>query len=203
MEFKRVVEGRRSIRRFLPEPVPREDILEMLELATWAANASNKQMWRFYVVTNRDKIAAMRDAVDSELKRLQVSAGKRPQTDFYSVLFEGAPVTIAVAYSAYRSSMEELMERAGLTRDEIASRRQRPDIQSIGAAIQLLLCAAYEKGYGTCWMSAPMVARRDLESIIGVREGETLCALVALGRPAEAATGSSRKPVEQVTTFVE
>ncbi len=203
MEFRQAVLGRKSVRRFLPDPVPKEDLLDMLSLATRAANASNRQMWRFYVVTNRGKIAQMRDAVDSEVKRFKSLAGRQPESDFYSTFFAGAPVTIAVAYAGYRSGMEDVMEAAGLGRDEVTSRRQRPDIQSIGAGIQVLLCAAYEKGYGTCWMTAPMVARPQLESILGVPEGQTLCALIALGRPAEDPPRTPRLPVEKVTTFIE
>ena len=203
MEFRKVIEGRRSIRQFLPDPVPREDILDMLRLATQAASASNRQMWRFYVVTDGDKIAAMRDAVVSETARVRSLAGKPAETDPFAVVFAGAPVTIAVACAAYASRTRAILEQAGLDKEEVASRIQRPDIQSVAAAIQILLCAAYEKGYGTCWMSAPMIARPQIEAVLGVPEGEALCALVALGRPDGLPPKTPRRPVEEVTRFID
>jgi len=204
MEFKEVVFRRQSIRRFKPEPVPREEILDMLRTATQAANASNKQVWRFIVITNDEVKQRMREAVSQELRRLYELAGRRPpESDFSSTLFSGAPVTIAVAYDKYESAVEPVMRAAGMSEREIVDRRQRPDIQSIGACIQLLLCAAYEKGYGTCWMTAPMVARPQLETILGIEPPLTLCALVALGRPAEAPNKTSRRPVEDLVRFIE
>src|SRR5512138_2640068 len=45
------VRGRRSIRRFLPRPVPREMIQGLLEESRWAPSWSNTQPWEIIVVT--------------------------------------------------------------------------------------------------------------------------------------------------------
>jgi nitroreductase len=50
MQFDEVVKGRRSIRGFKPEPVPRAAIREVLELAMRAPSSLNTQPWNFYVV---------------------------------------------------------------------------------------------------------------------------------------------------------
>ena len=47
MEISEAIKGRRSVRRFKPEPVPREVIENILELAQWAPSAMNQQDWRF------------------------------------------------------------------------------------------------------------------------------------------------------------
>jgi nitroreductase len=51
--------GRRSIRRYRPDPVPDELLAQVLEAGQWAPSASNRQPWDFIVV--RD--AEMRRAV--------------------------------------------------------------------------------------------------------------------------------------------
>ena len=58
MEFDEVVLGRRSIRGYKQEPVPREVIEEVLELAVRAPSSMNTQPWHLYVVTGEvlDKI---------------------------------------------------------------------------------------------------------------------------------------------------
>ena len=56
MEFKKVIEQRRSIRRFKDTPVPSDKILKILEAARIAPSASNRQPWHFIVVENKDTI---------------------------------------------------------------------------------------------------------------------------------------------------
>ncbi len=54
------VKQRRSIRSFRSDPVPEEAILEMLEAARLAPSGSNKQPWRFIVVTDLDERKKLR-----------------------------------------------------------------------------------------------------------------------------------------------
>lgn len=45
-----LLKGRRSIRRYRPDPVPDEMIEQLLEAGQWAPSASNRQPWQFIVV---------------------------------------------------------------------------------------------------------------------------------------------------------
>ena len=49
-EFEKVVETRRSIRRFTDEPVPDEILNRCLDLAMLAPNSCNLQPWEFYII---------------------------------------------------------------------------------------------------------------------------------------------------------
>jgi nitroreductase len=49
-----LLKGRRSIRRYKPDPVPDEMIEQLLEAGRWAPSASNRQPWAFIVV--RDEV---------------------------------------------------------------------------------------------------------------------------------------------------
>lgn len=49
-EFVKVVESRRSVRRFTDEPVPDEIVNKCLDLAMLAPNSCNLQPWEFYWV---------------------------------------------------------------------------------------------------------------------------------------------------------
>jgi len=49
-EFRKIVESRRSVRRFTDAPVPDEVVEDCLDLAMLAPNSSNLQPWEFYVV---------------------------------------------------------------------------------------------------------------------------------------------------------
>src|SRR4030042_164597 len=54
------IRQRRSIRKFLDKPVPREMIDEILEAARLAPSGSNRQPWRFLVVTAPEERAKLR-----------------------------------------------------------------------------------------------------------------------------------------------
>jgi len=60
MTFDDVVLGRRSIRGYKPDPVPKAVIREVIELAMRAPSSLNTQPWNFYVVTGEplDRIRA-------------------------------------------------------------------------------------------------------------------------------------------------
>ncbi len=60
MQFDDVMMGRRSIRGFKVEPVPRELIEEVITLAMRAPSSLNTQPWNFYVITGAplDRIRA-------------------------------------------------------------------------------------------------------------------------------------------------
>jgi nitroreductase len=63
LEFKEVLEKRRSIRKYKDTPISREKILEILEAARIAPSASHRQPWHFIVVENKEtiKILAKRE----------------------------------------------------------------------------------------------------------------------------------------------
>ena len=50
MEFMDAVAARRSIKTFLPDPVPRDVIEKLLDLAVQVPNHRMTQPWRFYVL---------------------------------------------------------------------------------------------------------------------------------------------------------
>jgi nitroreductase len=79
--------------------------------------------------------------------------------------------------------------------------RQRPDLQSVGAAVQLLCTAAHAMGYGSCWMTAPVLAAPAIEELLGVEAPARLAAVVPVGRPAGRPRSSPRRPVDDVLEF--
>src|SRR6202041_1659981 len=60
MQFDDVILGRRSIRGFKPDPVPRALIAEIIGLAMRAPSSMNTQPWNFYIITGEplDRIRA-------------------------------------------------------------------------------------------------------------------------------------------------
>jgi len=63
--FAEAVQSRRSIRRFLPTPVPRETLLSLLDLAARAPSGVNTQPWHVHALSGASK-AALSDAILQE-----------------------------------------------------------------------------------------------------------------------------------------
>lgn len=67
-EITRIVDGvireRRSIRGFLPTPVPKETILEILDVAARAPSGTNTQPWQVIVVDGAKKEALSKELVE-------------------------------------------------------------------------------------------------------------------------------------------
>ena len=201
------LEGRASVRRFLPDPVPRGDVRAMIGLAVRAANAGNAQMWRFVAVDDPVTQIAMKQAVDDVLDEMAAwpeLEGMRKEIKAlraYATFFVDAPLVVAVFGLPYASRGDEMLQAHGLSREDRDRLRARPDLQSIGAAVQLVCTAAHALGYGSCWMTAPVLAAPAIERLLGVDPEARLVALVPLGRPAGNVTPTSRLPLDDVLEF--
>ena len=201
------VQGRASVRRFLAEPVPREDVTAMVELAVRAANAGNAQMWRFVAVDDAVTQAAMRRAVDEAIDEMAAwpeLAGRSKDLQalrVYATFFVEAPLVMAVFGLPYVSRADEMLLAHGVGVADRDRLRARPDLQSIGAAVQLLCTAAHALGYGSCWMTAPVLAAPAIEELLAVRPPAKLVAVVPIGRPAAAVTPTSRRRAAEVLEF--
>jgi len=208
MEYKELVYGRRSIRKYKQEPVSREDILDIISTAIQAPSAGNEQMWHFMIVTNEEKKLQMADIVRNKLEQLahqtNMSMEQLEPVVKVSTFFVNAPAVIVILTRPYSSKSYLLLKNSGgFTDKDIDNLLVRPDLQSIGAVIQNLLLAAWERGYGTCWMTGPCVARPELEAFLGVTSPHTLAALIPIGKPQTIPASRGRKDVSEVTTFID
>ena len=201
------VHGRASVRRYKPDPVPREDVAAMTGVAVRAANAGNAQMWRFVAVEDAGLRAAMKAAVDAAIDVMAAwpeAEGMEKELKAYraySTFFAEAPLVMAVFGLPYGSITDRLLDERGIPGEERDRLRARPDLQSIGAAVQLLCTAAHAMGYGSCWMTAPVLAAPAIEELLGMGAPAKLVAVVPIGVPASPPRPSRRRPVEDVLEF--
>jgi len=60
MDLQDAIRGRRSIRAFRNEEVPRDLLAQLIEAAIWAPSASNAQTWRFVIATEPKRIRSIK-----------------------------------------------------------------------------------------------------------------------------------------------
>ncbi|MDU4961059.1 MAG: nitroreductase family protein [Sporomusaceae bacterium] len=203
--------NRHSVRQFKDEPVPEAVITELIAAATCAPSGKNRQNWHFVVVANKEKIAAIARIVsaknaelcaqlrdETKLKTLRASAG-------YHIAFKDAPVLVLVYAGPYETVADMLLADGVMTAAEAQCyARPQPGIQNIAAAMENLLLAAANSGYGGCWMTGPTYAAKEISEYIGFsKAGYDLAAMTPLGVPATAKQSSPpRKPLDEVLTII-
>jgi len=74
--LRELVESRRSIRRFKPDPIPEEYIDKIIDVARWAPSGFNSQPWEFIVVRKpelKDSIVNMVREVSAQSARMEAT----------------------------------------------------------------------------------------------------------------------------------
>jgi nitroreductase len=205
--FEAIVRDPCIVRHFTHDPVPREHVEHMVDLARGAISVCDSQSWRFIAVQDTAVIAAMRDAVLGRFEelargpRLALQVRLRDRARSQALSFSKAPLCLAVVALPPRSTAEELMGLSGLTREEQERLCVRPELQSAGAAVQLLATSATSLGYATCWSCAPIVAGERLEAILGVDPPDRLVAVVAVGKAGEQPASPRKAPIRLALSF--
>lgn len=205
------IKKRHSVRQFTDEQIPEQTIKEIITAATCAPSGKNQQNWHFVVITDKQKIAEIARLV--EAKNAELSTHLRDEAKLkgfkgtvgYHTVFKGAPVLILIYAGHYETIADMLIADGVMPREEaLEYGRPNPGIQNIAAAMENLLLAAASLGYGTCWMTGPTYAAREISQYIGfAKEGYYLAAMTPLGVPANANQAATpRKPVEEVLTII-
>jgi nitroreductase len=211
-ELDELIRTRRSVRKFQDKPVPEDLILKALELATWAPNGGNYQPWRFLIVTNKDLIQKMGDAVKAKTELLSswpeakecgpIVERWRKTSDF----FRGAPVVIVALMGKYISITDQILRARGDSDPvarEIRFYRQlgNSSLQSVAAAITYLCLILHYFGLGTTWMAGPQQAKKEIEQLLNVPSNWDFVDLLPVGYPAETPEVPPRKPILEVVEF--
>ncbi len=192
-----LIHTRRSIRRFDPRSVPQEVLLRLLEAATWAPSAHNRQPWRFVVLPG-----------DAAKRRLADAMAARLEADLRA---DGVPED-AIAADTGRSRRR--LTGAGalilvclsmVDMDDYPDARRRSfertmAVQGVAMAAQNLLLAAHAEGLGAVWMCAPLFCQDTVRAALDLPPDFEPQGVIALGYPAEERE-KGREPLETRVVF--
>jgi len=202
---------RHSVRKFKDELIPMNDLEEIIKAATHAPSGKNAQNWHFVIIRNSEKINEIINVV--EIKNAEI-AGKIVDKDIkafftkvlkYHTAFRNAPCLILVYAGNYKPTGLEEFKAINESKEVIQELLDTaPGIQGVAAAMENLLLAAAELGYGTCWMTGPNYAAKEIGDAIDFhKEGYSLMALTPIGLPLDLENKSPhRKCIEDVMTVI-
>lgn len=203
-DFLKVIETRRSVRKFKDKPIPKEDIFKILKAASMAPSSSNQQNWHFIVVKDEKTRNQMRLAVEEVVKVLlsKVNSKKANEeiTSYsrYFTFFSQAPVVICAVEKPSDSLINRLIEKYSAGE----KRQSKSGTHNVAAAIENILLASHALGIGSCWMTGPLIAKAELEKILKIKHPDELAAIIPIGIPDHPLDIPERKSVETITTFI-
>ena len=210
MEFMNVIDQRYSVRKYRDQPIPKEDLVKIIEAAGKAPSGKNAQNWHFVVITNRELIEKMGVTVDEKMAKIAVGLpGERGEKfqkfSRFSTFFRKAPVVVAVYAGEYiPEGLAEVVDSGMSKEDGDRMWYANPGIQSVGAGIENMILAAFDLGYGACWMTSANHTLIELEEVIGFQKnGYQLVALVPMGIAEGERKSPAKLPVEEIMTFLE
>ena len=221
MKFDDVILGRRSIRGYKPDPVPRELIEEIIGLAMRAPSSMNTQPWNFHIITG-EPLARIRQG-NTE----RTLAGEPDSREFR----KGVPFA-GVHRDRQVEVAKQLFGAMGIERDDKAKRHDwvlrgfrqfdAPVCVIItydkvldgsddtpfdcGAVTTALVNAAWSRGLGCVINSQGIMQSPVVREHAGIPDDQVIMKAVALGWPDDSfpanAVVPTRKSVAEAATFV-
>ena len=220
MNILEAIRGRKSIRGYKSDPVPKEVLGEILETAGRAPSTMNTQPWEFLVLTG-DVLDKVRQGNVEK-----VTAGAPPQPEHMMIgwppdsVFAGRPKALGI----------QLFQLMGIERGDKEKRAEwmlrgfrffdapvaivlvvdraltdQGPLLDIGLAVQTICLAAMEFGLGTCiegqGVSYPDVVR----SVLGIPDSKKIIISIAIGYPdwdyPANNVAAAREPLENTTQW--
>jgi nitroreductase len=221
VHYDEVVLGRRSIRGFKRQPVPKQVIEEVVQLAVRAPSSMNTQPWHLYVVSGEPLENIRRENTERNLGGVPPSREIRPG-GAYAGAHRERQIEIAV----------QLFEAMGIARHDSEKRQdwvlrgfrqfdaplsvvvtfdkelEGGDVAPFdcGAIVNALVNAAWSRGLGCVINSQGIMQSPVVRQHAGIPDDQVIMICVAMGYPDDSfaanAVVSRRRDVHQVATFV-
>ncbi len=186
-----VILHRRSVRNFAPDPVPPLIVRELVTLACAAPAPHHLRPWRFVHVASADGRERLADAM-----------GEAWLQDLVSVNRPVVEIDRLIARSRDQIMNAPALLVAGFTLDGVqpwadeARRRAERDmfVQSLGAALQNILLAAFERGIVGYLKGAPLFCADAVRDALDLPADWHPAFLVLLGFPTVGGRPQERAP---------
>jgi F420 biosynthesis protein FbiB-like protein len=189
---------RRSVRRFLPQPVPEQAIRRLLAAAVQAPSAHNRQPWRFAVLAAPEIRRSLAESMGADFRRDLLADGLPPEEVELQIVrsfhrISDAPLAILLSLDASEMDLypDPFRQQA----------EQWMAVQSVAMAGQNLLLAAQAEGLGGVWMCAPLFAPQAVRRALDLPETWEPQGLLLVGYPAKIPEPKPRRLIEDVTRF--
>ncbi len=177
MEATKMIQERRSVRKYRDEKVSRELMREIIELSRWAPSWANFQVARYTIVDNDEMIAQIYErGVNGFAYNMNT--------------LKNAQGVVVLSYVKGKSGT--------LGDDKPASSKAsiQWEMFDAGIACQTLCLAAHAKGVGTCIFG--IIDDAAISQIVGLPAGESVASIITYGFADGEVQPTPRMAVEEI-----
>jgi nitroreductase len=208
--FYNLAATRRSIRKFTDKPVSRDDTEYFIACAVNAPSGCNSQCWYFIAVENRDLISKIAEEVGKSAREFYGTGYSGADEAFLMSrekavgFFRNAPLVIFAfldRMNYHDERVTQAFSEKGFSHRGMLDALAYPDILSVGAAIQNMLLAITERGYGACWMNDPVIGEGAINDLLEVRTDLKLLSVIPVGEPHYLPREKVLKAMDEVLEF--
>lgn len=182
-DLLRFLRARRSLRTYQRRPVSEDLLAQLLEAATWAPSAHNRQPWRYVIIREQARKEKLARAMGGKL-RADLEADGAPEPVIQADLdrsFErisSAPLLILLCMSL--SDMDSYPDQRRSAHEMTMA------VQSTAMAGQNMLLMASSLGLGACWMCAPLFCAELVAAALDLPADWQAQGMITVGYPAQA-----------------
>jgi PPOX class probable F420-dependent enzyme len=187
--------GRQSVRAFLDRPVPREALEYMLEAARWAPSPHGTQPWRFVVLTRAEAKERLAGAMGAEWQATLEMDGQPLEVIATRLEKSRQRIRTAPALVLACLFLGDLDRYPDPQRQEAEATMA---VQSLGAALQNMLLAAYAQGLDTGWMCAPLFCPDTVRDALDLDATLIPHALITVGYKAAEPKRRPHRPISDL-----
>jgi len=220
MDIIEAIKSRKSIRAYKTDPVPKDILRNILEIASRAPSAMNTQPWEFTVISGNALANIARE------NAAKLNAGQMPNPEHHVVgwtqdsIHRQRQVELAVQIFKIMDIPREdkvkraqWMERGFRNFDAPAmiiiavdrSLSETGPVLDVGAVMQNICLAAMHYGLGTCIHDQGVMYPDTLRKHAGIPEAKRIMIAIAVGYPAQQApantVASTRVPIDDIITW--
>ncbi len=189
MELFDAITSRRSIRRYLTEPVDEKTVNKILEAGRWAPSWANTQCWRFVVVRDTE----IKSRIGQSLFKMQI--GNELVDNPATRTINDAPVLIVVCAAMNISGCKT----GATSSNDFVTDKGDWFMFDTALAVQNMVLAAHGLGLGTVIIGA--FDAKMVEEILGIPEGYRVVTLLPLGVPAREGKAPPRKELSEIVVY--
>jgi nitroreductase len=185
MQLDECIKGRRSVRTFKAEPVPKKIIEDVLEAGIWAATGMGRQPWRFIVIENKETIKFISEETKKVVRKAMPQYADHFATDKDIICYD-APVLIFIC-----TESDVNFSHLNLLDSVLASQNV------FLKACELGLGACYMGWIDVLWQSNPELLKKKV-----IPEGYELQVPLILGYP-KGKVGAGKRNKANVLKWIE
>ncbi len=217
MDIVDAIKSRKSIRGYKPDPVPKQVIEEILQVASRAPSGMNTQPWEFTVVAG-EELDKLRKANLEKLASGQTPGMEAPRGGYEGVYRERQVALGIQLFQLMDIAREDREKRSQWTMKGfrffdapaaiiVSSDRSLGEAAQfdLGAVTQTIALVALNHDLGTCIMAQGLMFPNAVREITGIPESKRITICVTIGYPDDSFPAnkvhSEREPVENITTW--